>query len=590
MADQGVERRLAAILAADVAGYSRLVGLDEEGTLARLRKLRHDIIDPQIASYRGRIVKTTGDGLLVEFVSVVDAVRCAVAVQRAVAEQENTLPDDRRIQFRVGINLGDIVVEGDDILGDGVNVAARLEGIAEPGGICVSASAHEQIEGKVDVTFLDLGEQSLKNIARPIRAHSVAVQQPLARSAAVTAALPLPDKPSIAVLSFQNMSGDPEQEYFADGMVEEIITALSRIRWLFVIARNSSFTYKGQAVDVKRVGRELGVRYVLEGSVRKGGGRVRITTQLIEAATGAYLWADRFDGSLEGVFELQDQVASSVAGVIEPALQTAEIARSASRPTADLTAYDFYLRAYPMFWPSAQVPEALRLLEQAIARDPHYGLALANAAICCYRLLEDGRSADPAAERAKGLDYARRALAAAGDDPAILANAADALTWFGEDIGAMIAVVDRALALNPNYARGWHVSGVVRVQAGQPEIAIEHGETALRLSPRARVGSTFYMMGVAYFLSRRFEEAVPKLRVAIQENPTFAEPYRALAACYAHMGRFDDARETIVRLRAITPVVTVDVSRFRNPEHRELVLSGLHLAVDAAGNAGGQGD
>src|SRR5947209_3226698 len=314
--------------------------------------------------------------------------------------------------------------------------------------------------------------------------------------------------------------------HVGDVMVDEIITALSRIRWLFVIARNSSFTYKGQAVDVKQIGRELGVRYVLEGSVRKGGNRVRITGQLIDAVTGAHLWADRFDGSLEDVFDLQDKVASRVAGVIEPALQAAETARSASRPTADLTAYDLYLRAYPMFWLSAQVPEALALLEQAIARDPGYGPALAWAAVCCYRLLQDDRSTDSRAVRAKGLGYAVRALEVAGDDPTVLANAADALSYFGEDIGATMALVDRALALNPNYARGWHVSGVLRLRAGQPEIAIQHGEAALRLSPRARVGSTFFVLGQAYFISRRFDEAIPKLRLAIQENPNFAEPYR----------------------------------------------------------------
>jgi tetratricopeptide (TPR) repeat protein len=330
---------------------------------------------------------------------------------------------------------------------------------------------------------------------------------------------------------------------------------------------------------VRQVGRELGVRYVLEGSVRKSGQRVRITAQLIDALTGAHLWADRFDGSLEDVFELQDKVASNVAGVIEPALQAAETARSASRPTADLTAYDLYLRAHAMFWSSAQVPEALRLLDEAIARDPRYGPALAWAAICCYRLLQDSRSTDPEAERRKGVDFARRALEVAGDDPNVLANAADALTYFGEDIGAMMALVDRALALNPNYARGWHVSGVVRLQAGQPEIAIEHGEASLRLSPRARVGSTFFMIGVAHFLSRRFDEAVPKLLLAIQENPSFAQPYRHLAACYAHMGRLGDAREIVAQLRAITAVVIPDASQFRNPEHRELLLSGLRLAA-----------
>jgi adenylate cyclase len=362
-------------------------------------------------------------------------------------------------------------------------------------------------------------------------------------------------------------------------MVEEIITALSRIRWLFVIARNSSFTYKGQTVDVKQVGRELGVRYVLEGSVRKGGNRVRITAQLIDATSGAHLWADRFDGSLEDVFDLQDKVASSVAGIIEPALQAAETARSAHRPTSDLTAYDLYLRAYAMFWSSAQVPEALRLLEQAIARDPGYGPALAWAAQCCFRLILDGRSKDPAADRLRGADFARRALEVAPNDPGVLAEAAEPLAHSGEDIGAMIALADRALMLNPNFARGWHISGVLRVFAGQPDIAIEHVETALRLSPRARVGSSFLLLGTAHFLSRRFDKSAAKLLLAIQENPSFAQPYRVLAACYAHMGELDEARATVIRLRAITPVVVPDTSFLRKADHRELFLSGLRLAA-----------
>jgi adenylate cyclase len=307
---------------------------------------------------------------------------------------------------------------------------------------------------------------------------------------------------------------------------------------------------------VKQVGRELGVRYVLEGSVRKAGNRVRITGLLIDAITSTHLWADRFDGSLEDVFELQDKVASSVAGIIEPTLQVAETAHSASYPTNDLTAYDLYLRGYAMVWSSArQVPEALRLLEQAIARDPRYGPALAWAAYCCFRLLFDDRSEDPETDRLKGADFARRALEVVGDDPGVLANAAFALAYFGEDIGAVMALVDRALALNPNYARGWHISGGLRHWAGQQDIAIEHVEAALRLSPRARVGPSLAVIGAAHFASRRFDEAVPKLQLAIQEDPGFPAPYRTLAACYAHMGRLDNARECVERLRAITPVV-----------------------------------
>jgi adenylate cyclase len=390
----------------------------------------------------------------------------------------------------------------------------------------------------------------------------------------------LPDKPSIAVLPFANMSGDPEQEYFADGMVEEIITALSRIRWLFVIARNSSFTYKGRAVDVKQVGRELGVRYVLEGSVRKGGNRVRITAQLIDATSGAHLWADRFDGTLEDVFELQDKVAVSVAGVIEPTLQAAETVRSADRPTNDLTAYDLYLRSYEMFWSSArQMPEALRLIEQAIARDPRYGAALAWAAYCCMGLIHGNQSEDREADSLKGADFARRALEAAGDDPGILANAALPLAYFGEDIGAMAALVDRALALNPSFARGWYISGVIKLWAGEADLAINAIEVSLRLSPRARVGPALCVIGGVHFFARRFDEAVPKLLLSVQEDPTYAQPFRYLAACLALMGRIDEARKIVARLRHITPVVIPDANYLRNPKQRELFLSGLRLAA-----------
>ena len=575
-------RRLAAILAADIVGYSRLMGLDEAGTAQALRDHRA-AVDPLITQHGGRVVKTTGDGLLIEFGSVVGAVECAVVLQRLAAERNAAVAGDRRMEWRIGVHLGDVLIEGDDILGDGVNIAARLEGIAEPNGICISEDAFRQVRGKVEVEFADLGEQSLKNIARPLCVYRVGSTSAARQPISPATALPLPDKPSIAVLPFANMSGDPEQEYFADGMVEEVITALSRIRWLFVIARNRTFTYKGQVIDVKRIGRELGVRYVLEGSVRKAGNRVRITAQLIDAASGTHLWADRFDGSLEDVFELQDEVASSVAGVIEPALQVAETARSANRPTNDLTAYDLYLRAYAMFMSSArQIPEALRLLEAAIARDPYYGSALGWAALCCFRLLQEGRSEDPDADRMKGTGFARRALEVAGDDPGVLANAAVALAYFGEDIGATIALVDRALALNPSFARGWHCSGVLRLRAGHCSLAIAHLEASLRLSPRARVGTSRSALGCAQFLSQRFDEAVATLALAIQEDAGHVQPYRHLAACYAHMGRLDEAREIVARLRTITAQVIPRTVHLRNPEHRELYLSSLRLAAGEA--------
>ena len=601
-----VERQLAAILAADVAGYSRLMGANEEGTLERLKALRRELVDPKIAEHKGRIVKTTGDGVLVEFASVVDAVRCAVAVQQAMPERNTSVAADDRIELRIGINLGDVIVEGDDLYGDGVNIAARIEALADAGGVFVSNTVHDQVRDRLPFVFEDLGEQRVKNIARPVRVYRVAIrpsrppptppspasggglgrghaEEGNALGARVGAAepLPLPDKPSIAVLPFANMSGDPEQEYFADGMVEEIITALSRIRWLFVIARNSSFTYKGQAVDVKQVGRELGVRYVLEGSVRKGGNRVRITGQLIDAETGTHLWADRFDGLIEDVFELQDKIAISVAGVIEPALQAAEMRRSAARRTPDLTAYDLYLRAFAAFYPITQegFVEALRLLEQAIAIDPHYGPALAWAAECHLQLVINGWVREPETSRRKGSDLARQALQVAQNDPRILAVAALVLAQSGEDIGAMIGLVDRALALNPSYAQGWSISGLLRLWVGQPDLAIEHIETSLRLSPRERIGVPLFVVGTGYFFKRRFDEAASKLLLAIQDNPGSPAAYRALAACYAHMGRLDEARAIVARLRAITPQVVPSDFPLRDPEHRELFLSGLRLAA-----------
>jgi adenylate cyclase len=574
-----VERKLSAIFAADVEGYSSLMGRDEVGTLRTLTAYRV-IIDRLIASHRGRIFNTAGDSVLADFASAVDAVECAVEIQDAIGKENRDRPAVGKMHFRIGIHVGDIMVQGDNLFGDAVNVAAGLEALAEPGGICVSGTVQDHIGTKLPVEFIDLGPQQVKNITQPIRAYQIRGKTSPTATPIAGSSLPLPDKPSIAVMSFQNMSGDPEQEYFADGMVEEIITALSRIRWLFVIARNSTFTYKGKAVDVKQVGRELGVRYVLEGSVRKAGERVRITGQLIDALTGTHLWADRFDGSLEDVFDLQDKVASSVAGVIEPTLQGAETARSANRPTDDLTAYDLYLRAYAMVMsPARQIPEALRLLDQAVTRDPNYGLALAWAAVCHFLHCHDGQSDDPEADRRKGIGLARRALQVADDNSGVLANAALALAFFGEDISAMTALADRALILNPSFARGWHISGLLRLIAGQTDLAIEHIEASLRLSPRARIGWASMVIGAAHFFTLRFEAAIPHILLAIQEDPSFAQPYRILAACYALMGLHGEAQETLKKLRALTPVVVPSVIPYRNPEHRELFLSGLRLAA-----------
>jgi TolB-like protein/class 3 adenylate cyclase/tetratricopeptide (TPR) repeat protein len=581
-------RRLAAILAADVAGYSRLIGADEGGTLLRLKAIRNELVDPTIASRHGRLVKTTGDGLLVEFGSVIDGLRCASEIQAGMAQRNATGPQDKRIEFRMGLNVGDVVVEDGDIFGDGVNVAARLEGLAEPGGICVSARVQEDAAGKLDLAFEDLGDQHLKNIARPVRVYrvrdrAVPIAVPLPAS---PQPLPLPDKPSIAVLPFANLSGDPEQEYFADGMVEEIITALSRIRWLFVIARNSTFTYKAQAVDVKQVGRELGVRYVLEGSVRKAAGRVRITAQLIDATNGAHLWADRFDGSLEDVFELQDRVAISIAGVIEPTLQAAEIRLSVERPTKDLTAYDLYLRARSVgsSYEKDHIAQALDLLEQAIAREPRYGPALAQAAT--YRVdLENydwANDSDKEKNSRTAVELSRGAVGLAPDDPGVLGRAAMVLGRFGEDIDAALALMDRALALNPSFALAWYWSGWLRLFAGETDLAIQHFETSMRLNPRGQRGFHLSGIGMAHLLNRRFDDALAVLRASLEEVPIFTPTYRSLAACYAHMGRIDEARLIIKRMASLTPMLVPSTNPLRDPRARELFLSGLRLAAGEA--------
>jgi adenylate cyclase len=572
-----VERRLAAILAADVAGYSRLMGADEEGTLAALKAIRRELGDPKIAEHRGRIVKTTGDGLLVEFQSVVDAVRCAVEVQRAMAERNADVPAEKRIEFRIGVHQGDIIVEDGDIFGDGVNLAARLEGLAEPGGICVSGRVRADAAGKVDVDFDDLGEQSLKNIARPLRVYRVRLGEVPATDTPA-AALALPDKPSIAVLPFVNMSGDPEQEYFADGMVEEIITALSRIRWLFVIARNSTFTYKGRAVDVKQIGRELGVRYVLEGSVRKGGNRVRITAQLIDATNGAHLWADRFDGTLEDVFDLQDRVASGVAGVIEPRLRQAEIGRARRKRPDNLDAYDLYLRALPFAFTAmpATADKALDLLEQALAIEPEYGAAHAFIAFC-----HENRYLRAKREDAKlaALHHARIALATGGDDTTALALGAFIVGIFERDYETAFNAFDKAFALNPSSALAFGLSSLIRAWSGDSATAIEHAGRALRLSPFDPLSYNAYNgLAYAHFFAGRLDEAGSAAGMAVRANPRFSIPWILRTAVFAKTGRIDDAKASAQRVLDLEPEFTIKwlmASNFTSPERAALLGDAL---------------
>jgi TolB-like protein len=495
--------------------------------------------------------------------------------------------------LRIGINLGDILIEGDDILGDGVNVAARLEGIAEPGGICISSSAHDQVSGKVAVEFADLGEQNLKNIARPVRVYAAkscgtaAPQAPQTASShpEVQKPLPLPDKPSIAVLPFQNMSGDPEQEYFADGVVEDIISALSHFKSLFVIARNSSFTYKGKPVDIKQVGRELGVRYVLEGSVRRAGANVRITGQLIDATTGAHLWADRFDGRLDDVFELQDRVASSVAAQIDPVLQEAENRHASARPTEDLTSYQLYLRSKELIdgWSRESIGQAIVLLRQAVERDPHYGLALGSLAFCHSQNIWSGWSEDADADVEQRRVLARRASEAAPDDTEVIAWAAGALMNLGDDINVLKGMIDNGLARNPSSARGWFYSGWMRVFSAENNLAIEHFEKSLRLDPRVR-RRAFHLtgIGICHFYERRFDKSASYLEGSFHELPTYPTTKWFLAACYAHMGRLDEARDFAARNDIVAGGSWVQLrTRFavRNPEQQEFLLAGIALAT-----------
>ena len=581
MATERVERRLAAILAADVVGYSRLMGADEEGTHERLKAHFRQLINPKINEHRGRIVKTTGDGILVEFGSVIDALRCATEVQGEIAERNAGLSADSRIDYRIGIHQGDIVAEDGDIFGDGVNIAARLEALAEPGGICVSARVQEDAAGKLEIAFENMGEQQLKNIARPLRVYQVRSGVPAPESR--QAALPLPDKPSIAVLPFANMSGDPEQEYFADGMVEEIITALSRIRWLFVIARNSTFTYKGRAVDVKQVGRELGVRYVLEGSVRKGGNRVRITAQLIDATNGTHLWADRFDGLLEEVFELQDKVAISVAGVIEPTLRQTEIERARRKRPDSLDAYDLYLRALPHAFTAMpeDADKALALLGKAVELEPDFAAAHAIIAWCQEQRYLRGGLQEETLNAA--LRHARRAIAGGSDDAAALATAGFVIAAAGRDYGTALTAFDRSFALSGSSALALGFSSVVRAWKGDDAIAVEQANRALRLSPFDPLIYLPYVgLAYAHFAAGRLEETVAAAGLAIQSNPRFSVPQILHAAALGGLDRREDAKTVVRRLRELQPGITVATAilsaRYINPKNIDALENALRRA------------
>jgi adenylate cyclase len=558
VASERLERRLAAVVAADVADYGRLMRLYDERTLTDLKSARRTLINPAVASHRGRIVKTVGGETLFEVPSAVDAVQCAIEVQRGMAEQNAAVPQDARIEFRIGIHLGDVMIDENDIFGDGVNIAARLEKLAEPGGICISDDAHRQIRGKVSAVFDDLGAQTLKNIAEPMQAWRIRIGneapaatvnvEPAKQSAQPHRPAALPDMASIAVLPFQNMSGDPEQEYFADGMVEEIITALSRFKSLFVIARNSSFTYKGKAFDIKQVGRELGVRYVLEGSVRKSGNRVRISGQLIEAATGTHIWADRFEGGLEDVFGLQDQVTTSVVGLIAPRLEQAEFERTRQKPTDKLESYDFYLRGAAAMHHRSSVLDAYEFFRRAIERDPEYAAAHVMVAwTWMARQAVYGKPLDTDA-RAEAIRHARLAARLADEDPYVLATAGHVLTYLGHEYERGVAMVEQAVALNPNLAIAWYSRGFVYLMCDDPERAIESFDRMIQLSPLDPLRiSAWNGSSHAFYRLGRYEEGCAAAMKSIQFDAN-AHSLATFAINAISAGRTEEANKAIGRL------------------------------------------
>lgn len=548
---EGEQRRLAAILAADVVGYSRLVGADEAGTLARLRALRHDVIDPAIGRYSGRLFKAMGDGLLAEFSSAVAAVSCAQAIQQANAG--GGLP------LRIGIHVGDVVVQGDDLMGDGVNIAARIERIADSGGISLSRQVYDQVRDRLDLDFVDRGEVELKNLARPVHVFSVGGE-----GRAEEAALPLPDKPSIAVLPFDNMSQDPEQAHFADGVVESLTAALSRIRAFFVIARNSAFAYKGRSVNVRQIGRELGVAYVLEGSVQRVGQRVRITAQLIETAGGMHLWADRYDGSLDDIFDLQDRITEAVAGALQPSIRLAEIERARRKRPQDLGAYDYAMRAMPHAWllERSAASTALELLEKALRIDPDYPLALALTAWCWAQRSVYGWADDPVAMQAEALKLADRAANASTDDPLVLAILGTVHT-FARNYGVARVMLERAVAIDPNAAWALSRLGWLNVYADRPEEAAEYFEKANRLSPLDPINFN-NLVGIASARQVAGDDAgAAELFIrALQERPNATWIHRNLTAALVGCGRLDEAKVSLAKVREAYPGFTV--KRFRD--------------------------
>ncbi len=586
MAEERIERRLAAILAADVVGYSRLVGIDEEGTLAALKSLRKSLVDPKITEHRGRIVKNTGDGALVEFASAFDAVRCAVETQREMADRTINIPEDRRIAFRIGINIGDIVIEEGDIFGDGVNIAVRLESIATPGGVCISEDVYRQVRGTFDATYEDIGEQKLKNIVQPVRVYRMRTvgTSTITSTGEHSTNLPLPDKPSIAVLPFANMSSEPEQDALADGIAEDIITALSRYPSLFVIARNSSFTYKNRVIEVRQVGRELGVRYVLEGSLRKSGNRIRVTGQLVEAETRQHLWAEHYDRNLEDIFAVQDEISEATTIAIAPAIGEAEQQRAIRRAPESLDAWACYQRGlwHVSKFTANDINLADGFFRQAIQFDQnfagaHWGLAktqIISAALFQWHNLAAALSSAEA--------LTRHAVALDGAD-------AEARSWLGHvlhmsgDAEGALTEIERALMMSPNLASAHESLGDTLTWSGRPKEGLAALQTYVALDPKSPMLAVgLVQIAAAHYFCRDYQAAVAAAKRAIRSYPGFPAPYRWLATALGQLDRRQEALEALNKAIAMAPAsfdlyVRGRTPWWRNEDHAH-VLEGLRKA------------
>lgn len=582
MSESGVTRKLTAILCADVAGYSRLSGADEVGTHRQL-SAGLDLISERIKAAGGRVVNFAGDAVLADFASVVAAVETAVSIQKALADRDADMPEDKRLQFRIGVNLGDVIVDRDDIFGDGVNVAARLEGLADPGGICVSGDVYRQVEGKLDISFQDLGDQEVKNIAHPVRVYAVeqTAAAPKNSSSAAT-----PKKGSIAVLAFTNLSDDAEQEYFADGITEDIITALSNVRTFTVLARNSTFVYKGKSVDVRKVGRDLEVRYVIEGSVRRAGDRVRVTAQLIDTTTGDHLWAERYDGTLDDIFDLQDRITSKIVGTIEPELVRAEGLRLQSTPPDNMNAYDHLLRgvSYMHKVTPEDTTKALACFEKAYMIDPNYDRAYAFASWCYRRdAMQRGNALLPEADRQQATELARNALRVARNDPYVMVYAGCTMYQFEGAHEEGLALIDRALAMNPNSHRFWNGKAQAHAYNGETEKAIESGKRAISIGPNdPAIWVSYWSIAEAHLQELRFEEAIEFARRSLRHNEFVGPVYFVIAAAAAHLGHEAEAQQALSTGKSISPGITVQnfgdyyqVAGFKN---LDAYLDGLRKA------------